>query len=139
MIILYANNFYLVYPSEKEVQFAKRQYARQIGKFNQEQVDNMLKHLASLLISYERENKIFKEPNLPAILALLESAFKRDRSHRLFLPAPPESDNEKRQRIEKGLQCTQSLLSMFDEPRTDSEIDLNKKLDDIKLERIKNE
>ena len=113
LIILYANSFYLVYPSDKEVKFAKREYARRLGVFSQDDIDQMLKHLSKLMVSYERDDKIFREPNMPAIMGLLETAFKRDRSHQLFLPVPPESKEEKAARIELGMKNCESILNMF--------------------------
>lgn len=138
LLVLYAGSFYLVYPSLKEVNFAKREYAQQIGKYSREQIDAALKLLASLSISPERENRMFREPNIPAILALMENAVKRDRAHQLFLPVPKESDEDKERRIEIGRQESARLLAIFEEPK-----EINKltqlEIDDLaRLERIKN-
>jgi len=137
LVVLYAGAFYLVYPSLKEADFAKREYAKQIGKYSREQIDISLKLLASLAISPERENKIFREPNIPAILALLEEAAKRDRSHKLFLPVPQESNKEKERRLELGRKEASRLLSMFEESEP-KQLTKNEIEDFERLERIKN-
>lgn len=136
LIVLYANSFYLVYPSDKEVRLAKREYAKQIGKFSREQVDAAIGLLARLAISPERDNKIYREPNIPVILALMEEAVKCDRAHQLFLPEPPESKEEKEARLELGRKEAARLLAMFEEPEPKP---LSKaELDDLaRLERLK--
>lgn len=137
LVVLYAGAFYPVYPSLKEADFAKREYAKQIGLYSREQIDTALKLLAALAISPERDNRIFREPNIPAILALMEEAVKRDRAHQLFLPVPPESKDDKEKRLELGRQEASRLLAIFDQPEeqkqpTDSDIkDLQR------LERLK--
>jgi hypothetical protein len=139
LVVLYAGAFYLVYPSLKEADFAKREYAKQIGKYSREQIDTALKLLASLAISPERENRIFREPNIPAVLALMEEAVKRDRAHQLFLPVPQESDEDKEKRLELGRKEAERLLAMFDEPKEPKPL-TKLELDDLdKLERLKNE
>ena len=139
LVVLYAGAFYLVYPSIKEVNFAKREYAQQIGKYSRDQIDTALKLLASLAISPERENRIFREPNIPAILALMEEAVKRDRAHQLFLPVPQESDEDKEKRLELGRKEAARLLAMFDEPEEPKKL-TQLELDDLaRLERLKNE
>jgi len=139
LIVLYAGAFYLVYPSEKEVKFAKREYAKQIGQYSREQIDSALKLLASLAISPERENKIFREPNIPAILALMEEAVKRDRAHQLFLPVPPESAEEKGKRLELGRIEAARLLSLFDSEPESKQL-TQVEIDDLaRLERLKND
>ena len=139
LVVLYAGAFYLVYPSLKEADFAKREYAKQIGQYSRGQIDTALKLLASLAISPERENKIFREPNIPAILALMEEAVKRDRAHQLFLPLPPESAEDKEKRLELGRVEAARLLAMFEqelEPKQLTQIEI----DDLeRLERLKNE
>lgn len=136
LIVLYANSFYLVYPSDKEVRMAKREYAKQIGRFSREQVDTAIGLLARLAISHERENKIYREPNIPVILALMDEAVKRDRSHQLFLPEPPESKDEKQKRIQEGLKHTSALLAMFDEPQETKTLTEAEILDLDRLELI---
>jgi hypothetical protein len=115
LVVLYAGAFYLAYPSLKEADFAKREYAKQIGQYSRDQVDTVVKLLAGLAISPERENRIFREPNIPAILALMEEAVKRDRSHQLFLPVPPESPEDKEARLELGRKESSRLLAMLGE------------------------
>ena len=140
LIVLYANSFYLVYPSEKEVKFAKREYAKQIGLYSREQIDTTVKLLATLAISQERENRIFREPNIPAILALMEEAVKRDRAHQLFLPVPPESPEDKEKRLELGRVEAARLLALFnDEPQEQKQLTEAERLDNEKLEKLKNE
>lgn len=137
LVVLYAGAFYLVYPSLKEADFAKREYAKQIGKFSRDQIDVALKMLASLAISPERENKIFREPNIPAILALMDESVKRDRAHQLFLPVPVESPEEKEKRIELGRKEASRLLAMFEEPEEPKQL-TQAELDDLaKLERLR--
>lgn len=113
LLALYANAFYLVWPSEKEVNFAKRQYAKEIGRFTREQIDTAMIHLAKLAVSTDRENRIYREPNILAVLAMMDETVKRDRSHQLFLPVPPESQEEKQKRIECGIKNTTALLDML--------------------------
>jgi len=139
LIVLYANDFYLVYPSEKEVKFAKREYAKQIGQYSREQIDTALKLLASLAISHERENRIFRDPNIPAILALMEEAVKRDRAHQLFLPVPPESAEDKEKRLELGRVEAARLLAMFEQEPEQKQL-TQVEIDDLaRLERLRNE
>lgn len=140
LIVLYANNFYLVYPSDKEVKFAKREYAKQIGQYSRDQIDAAIKLLASLIVSQDRENRIFRDPNIPAILALMDEAVKRDRAHQLFLPVPPESVKEKEKRLELGRQEAARLMAMFDEEPQQPKQLTQAEIDDLaKLERLKNE
>ena len=113
LIVLYAGTFYLVYPSDKEVKFAKREYAKQIGIYSRDQIDTAIKLLASLMVSSERQNKIYREPNLPVILALMEEAVKRHRAHQKFLPVPQESEEEKNARLQAGRQEAARLLAML--------------------------
>jgi hypothetical protein len=113
-MVLYANDFYLVYPSEKEVNFAKREYAQRIGKFNKDQIDTCMNQLAKLTISPERDNKIYREPNLPAIIALMEEVNKRDMAHKLFLPVPPESDEDKAARIKIALENIADIKNILE-------------------------
>lgn len=139
LFALYANAFYLVYPSKKEVSFAKAQYAKDIGKYSREQIDEAMKHLARLAISPDRENRIYKEPNVPAILAMMEEAVKRDRAHQLFLPKPPESKDEKEKRLEIGRIEAERLLAMFDEPKETKQL-TQVEIDDLaRIERLKSE
>ncbi len=139
LVVLYAGAFYLVYPSLKEADFAKREYAKQIGKYSREQIDAALKLLATLAISPERENKIFREPNIPAILALMEEAVKRDRAHQLFLPVPPESAEDKEKRLELGRAEAARLLAMFDQDSEQKQL-AQVEIDDLaRLERLKND
>jgi len=139
LIVLYANNFYLVYPSEKEVKFAKREYAKQIGQYSRDQIDTTLKLLAGLAISHERENRIFRDPNIPAILALMEEAVKRDRAHQLFLPVPPESAEDKEKRLELGRVEAARLLAMFEQEPEQKQL-TQVEIDDLaRLERLRNE
>lgn len=139
LFALYANAFYLVYPSKKEVVFAKAQYAKDIGKYSREQIDEAMKHLARLAVSPDKENRIYKEPNVLAVLAMMDESVKRDRAHQLFLPVPKESDEEKERRLELGRVEAARLLALFDEPKptkqqTQADID-----DMARLERLKNE
>jgi hypothetical protein len=115
LLVLYAGQFYLVYPSVKEVNFAKREYAKQIGVYSRDQVDTAIKLLASLMVSSERQNKIYREPNLPVILALMEEALKCNRAHQKFLPIPQEPEEERIARLQAGMKETAKLLAMLDE------------------------
>lgn len=113
LIVLYANDFYLVYPSEKEVKLAKQEYAKHIGQFSRDQIDLGLRRLAKLAISPESANKIYREPNLPAILAMMNEDLKRSKAHQLFLPVPPDPPEIKAKRYEEGVKQTTALLAML--------------------------
>ena len=124
LAVLYANAFYLVYPSEKEVNFAKREYAKEIGRFTRDQIDIGMRHLAKLAISTERDDRIYREPNLPAILAMLDETARPKRAHKL---APSlyneqtgtymlEDQTAKEKRYELGKAEASKLLAMFAEP-----------------------
>lgn len=138
LVVLYAGSFYLVYPSIKEVNFAKREYAQQIGKYSRDQIDAVMNILAGLAISPDRDNRVFREPNIPAILALMHDSVKRDRAHQMFLPVPQESEEEKEKRINLGRSEAARLLSMFDEPQEAKPL-TQIELDDLaRVERLKN-
>lgn len=115
LLVLYANTFYLVYPSEKEVKLAKREYARDIGKYSREQIDTAVKHLAKLAVSSDRQNRIYREPNIPAILAMMDQTVRTCAAHELFLPEPPETEAEKAARIEIGQRECSKIMGMFDD------------------------
>lgn len=138
LFALYANAFYLVYPSKKEVNFAKNQYAKEIGRYTREQIDEVMKQLARLAISPERENRIYREPNVPATLAMMEESVKRNREHNLFLPVPPDPPEYKSKRYEEGLKHTAALLAMLDDKPEDKQLTDADKADFEKLERLKN-
>ena len=137
LMVLYANSFYLVYPSEKEVKFAKREYAKEIGRFTRDQIDVGMRHLAKLAISTERDDRIYREPNLPAILAMLGESVAPKRAHKLFEPlALPDKSAQEKARAAGACELDR-LMSMFKEkeptPLTPEQI-----LDNERLERIKN-
>lgn len=138
LVVLYANTFYLVYPSEKEVNFAKREYAKEIGRFTREQIDVGMRHLAKLAISTERDDRIYREPNLPAILAMLDETARPKRAHKLFEPLalPDKVSQEKAKEV--GRCELDRLMTMFAEPEkpplTQAEI-----ADKQRAERLANE
>ena len=138
LFALYANAFYLVYPSKKEVNFAKNQYAKEIGRYTREQIDEAMKQLARLAISPERENRIYREPNVPATLAMMEEAVKRNRAHNLFLPVPPEPKEYKSRRYEEGLKQTAALLAMLDDKPEEKPLTPAEIADNERLEKLKN-
>lgn len=138
LAVLYANAFYLVYPSEKEVNFAKREYAKEIGRFTRNQIDVGMKHLAKLAISTERDNRIYREPNLPAILAMLDESARPKQAHKLFAPLSlPDAVSQEKAR-KAGACELDRLMSMFKEPEpaplTPAEI-----ADKQRAERLANE
>ena len=145
-MVLYANSFYLVYPSEKEVKFAKREYAKEIGRFSRDQIDIGLRYLAKLAISPERDNRIYREPNLPAILAMLDEVARPKRAHKQFDSAYDEStgtyrledQTAKQKRIEVGLKYTSDLMSLFTEPEP-TPLTPEQILDNERLEKIRND
>lgn len=136
-LVLYSNTFYFVWPSEKELNLTKREYAREIGKFSREQIDIAILHLAKLAVSPERENRIYREPNVIAFLSLLDEVSRGSPAHRLFLPVPIETEEAKAARIEEGKRQSNALLALFEakEPPLPTEAELK---DLEKLERIKN-
>lgn len=144
--MLYANTFYLVYPSEKEVNLAKREYAKDIGCYTREQIDIGLKALAKLAISRERDDRIYREPNIPAFLALLDEVAKRDRAHKHFesLYDPTtgmyrlEDQTAKEKRYAEGIKHTSALLAMFEDPEQ-KPLTPAEQADLERLERIRNE
>jgi len=129
LAVLYANAFYLVYPSLKESDFAKREYAKQIGRYSRDQIDMTIKHLAALAISRERHDLIYREPNIPAILALMDQCVKRHGLHKQFDSAYDkttgtyrlEDQTSKAKRYEIGQREASKLLAMFpdEEPKLD--------------------
>lgn len=140
LIVLYANSFYLVYPSEKEVVLAKREYAKQIGEYSRDQIDIGIRHLARLAISRERDDRIYREPNIPAILAMLYEVAKPNRSHKLFLPVPTESAEDREKRYSEGEKHSAAILAMFaeEEPPTSTLTPAQQAAEAARLERIKN-
>ena len=138
LFALYANTFYLVYPSRKEVEFAKNQYAKEIGRYSRDQIDEAMKQLARLAISPERENRIYREPNVPATLAMMEEAVKRNRAHNLFLPVPPEPLESKSRRYQEGVKQTSAILAMLDDKTEPKQLTAAEREDLEKLERIRN-
>ena len=146
LMVLYANSFYLVYPSEKEVKFAKREYAKEIGRFSRDQIDIGLRYLAKLAISPERDNRIYREPNLPAILAMLDEVARPKHAHKQFDSAYDEStgtyrledQTAKQKRIEVGLKYTSDLMSLFTEPEP-TPLTPEQILDNERLEKIRND
>ena len=96
-----------------------------------------MRQLAKLAVSPERENRLYREPNVPAIIALLESVNKRDTAHKLFLPLPVESDEQKALRIQEGAKQAAALLSMFDESPKEPELTYAERQDLAKLEKIR--
>lgn len=137
LMVLYANSFYLVYPSEKEVKFAKREYAKEIGRFTRDQIDIGMRHLAKLAISTERDDRIYREPNLPAILAMMSESVAPKRAHKLFEPLslPDKSAQEKARAA--GACELDRLMSMFKEPEP-APLTPEQILDNERLEMIKN-
>lgn len=138
LMVLYANSFYLVYPSEKEVKFAKREYAKEIGRFTRDQIDTGMRYLAKLAISTERDDRIYREPNLPAILAMLGETVTPKRAHKLFEPlALPDKASEEKAR-KAGACELDRLMNLFAEPEP-TPLTPEQILDNERLEKIRNE
>jgi hypothetical protein len=108
---VYPNKFDLIWPSEKEVNLTKRVYAKEIGKFTRDQIDEAVKYMAKLAMEGERE---CMEPNIMVFLRYAGELNTNKKMYQEFLPAPQESKEDREKRRQLALEKCKALKGIFE-------------------------
>lgn len=109
---MYPHKFDFIWPSEKELALTKREYARTIGRYTREQIDQALEYCRNMAAKGEKE---YLEPNPLITLRVLGDLNTNTAMYKLLPRATkesPEAIEERRKAAEVGCK---KLMSMFDE------------------------
>jgi hypothetical protein len=107
---VYPNKFDLIWPSEKELNLTKRAYAKEIGKFTREQIDEAMRYMTKLASEGEKE---YLEPNVMIFLSCAGELNTNKKMYQTFLPAPVETKEEHEKRRELALEKCKALKGIF--------------------------
>lgn len=108
---VYPNKFDLIWPSEKELNLTKRAYAKEIGNFTREQIDEAIRYMTKLASEGEKE---YLEPNVMIFLRCAGELNTNKKMYQTFLPAPVESKEDREKRRELALEKCKALKGIFE-------------------------
>ncbi len=103
-----AGKFNQQWPTDKDLQLSRREYAKQIGKYSQQEIDEALENAKK---QKANGNPDFQWPDINIILSGCNRNL--NASHREFLPAPKETKEQRQERIEYGKNQIKKLRDIF--------------------------
>lgn len=109
---MYPSKFYLIWPTEKELNLTKREFARDLGRYTRQQIDEAMAHIKNRMQEGDRG---FAEPNVLKALQVLGELNTNKAMYQKFLPAPPEAPEDRTKRYKVGQKRCKSLLDFLDE------------------------
>lgn len=89
----------------------KRAFAKEIGKYNREQIEEAVSYMTKQAIDGVKE---CMEPNVMVFLKCAGQLNTNRKMYQEFLPAPQETDEEREQRRQLGIVKCSELKNLFD-------------------------
>lgn len=108
---LYPGKFDLIWPSENEIRLTKRAFAKDIGKYTRQQIEEAVSYMASQAVEGVRE---CMEPNVLVFLKYASQLNTNRKMYQEFLPAPKENKEDREARRQLGLKKCSELKSLFE-------------------------
>lgn len=103
----------MIWPSEKEINISKREYAKDLGKYTRVQIN------AALIEYRDRSSdgqKEYFEPDVLRVLQVLHDQNSQKRCHKVFPKSQRiESDEMKSRRKRMALESCSRIMGMLDE------------------------
>jgi hypothetical protein len=109
---MYPGKFDLVWATEKELNLTKRMFAKDIGKYSREQIDEALAYLKKLAAEGDKK---YLEPNVLVFLQVIGQLNVNKAMYQRSLPPPPMSAEERAERNRKGIEHCQRLKGLFND------------------------
>jgi hypothetical protein len=109
---MYPAEFSLTWPTEKELNITKRTFAREIGKYSREQIDEALSYMINMAKDGERD---YLKPNVLVFLRTIGQLNVNKAMYKIALPSPPETKEQRQERYAKALEHCQRLKGIFDD------------------------
>jgi len=103
-----AGKFNQQWPTEKDLQLSRREYAREIGRYSKEEIDLALDNAKK---QKANGNSDYDWPDINKILSGCNRNL--NASHKAFLPPPKETKEERQERIEYSKQKIKGLKDIF--------------------------